>query len=108
MTKEVGFKITVPSADKNIKQGQTQSVTLILQRGDNFKRDVTLQIESPDAGVSVAPTDATIKAGDKPDIQLRISATQEAALGKYRITVTGVPKTGEPTSTAFTVKVIAR
>jgi hypothetical protein len=32
---------------------------------------------------------------------------QNAALGEYHISVKGFPKTGEPTSTVFTVKVVS-
>ena len=40
-----GFKIAVPTFDTKIKQGETQSVTLSLERGDSFKQDVTLEIK---------------------------------------------------------------
>jgi len=40
MTKEVGFKIAVPTSGTEIKQGQTQNVTVSLERGDYFKQDV--------------------------------------------------------------------
>ncbi len=46
MTKDVGFKIAVPTFNTEIKQGQTQSVTVSLERGDYFKQDVKLQIEA--------------------------------------------------------------
>ena len=108
MTKDVGFKIAVPTFNTVVKQGQTQNVTISLQRGDYFKQDVKLQIEtSTGIGISVEPTRVTIKASDKPDVQLRIAAAQNAALGEYGIRVTGTPETGEPTSTAFSVKVVS-
>ncbi len=37
----------------------------------------------------------------------RITTTKDTALGAYRVSVKGTPKTGVPTSTAFTVKVVA-
>ncbi len=89
-----------------IKQGQTQSVTVSLERGDYFKQDVKLQIEAF-TGISVEPTSVIIKASDKPDVQLRIAAPQNAALGEYGIRVLGTPETGEPTSTVFTVRVVS-
>jgi len=106
MTKDVGFKIAVPTSSTEIKQGQTQNFTVSLERGDYFKQDVKLQIQAP-TGISVDPTSVIIKASDKPDVQLRIEAAKEAALGGYHVSVRGIPKTGEPTSTVFDVRVVA-
>jgi len=106
MTKDVGFKIAVPTFSTEIKQGQTQTVTVSLERGDYFKQDVKLQIEAS-TGISVDPTKVMVKASDKPDVQLRITAPKDAALGVYRVSVKGTPETGEPTSTVFNVEVVS-
>jgi uncharacterized membrane protein len=106
MTKDVGFKIAVPTFSTEIKQGQTQNVTVSLERGAYFKQEVKLQIQAS-KGISVDPTNVLVKASESPDIQVRIAATKDTALGAYRVSVKGTPKTGEPTSTAFTVTVVA-
>ena len=106
VVKGEGFKIAVPTLDVKLKQGETQSVTVSLERGDYFKQDVKLQIEAS-KGISVEPTSVVIKASDTPDVQLRIAAAQDAALGEYSVSVKGTPKTGESTSTKFTVKVVS-
>jgi uncharacterized membrane protein len=108
MTRDVGFKIAVPTFNTVVKQGEVKNVTVSLERGDYFKQDVKLQIEaSTGIGISVEPTSVIIKASDKPDVQLRIAAVRKAALGEYDIRVMGTPETGEPTSTVFTVKVVS-
>jgi uncharacterized membrane protein len=101
-----GFKIDVPSSDTKVKPGETQTVTIKLQRGESFKQDVKLQIEAA-KGISVDPAKVLVKAGDKPDVQLTITVPKDAALGEYKVSVTGTPTTGEPTSVEFKVKVIA-
>jgi len=106
MTKDVGFKIVVPTFSTEVKQGEVKNVTVSLERGDYFKQDVKLQIEGF-TGISVEPTSVIIKASDRPDVQLRIAAPQNAALGEYGIRVMGTPETGEPTSTVFSVKVVS-
>ena len=106
MTKDVGFKIAVPTLDTNLKQSEVRAATISLQRGESFKQDVRLQIQASE-GISVDPTDVLVKASASPDVQLRIAATKNTALGAYIVSVKGTPKTGEPTSTAFTVKVVA-
>jgi uncharacterized membrane protein len=101
-----GFKIAVPTLDVKLQQGEVQNVTVSLERGDYFKKDVKLEIEAA-KGISVDPSSVIIKASDKPDVQLRISAGRNAAIGEYRVSVRGIPKTGESTSTVFTVKVVS-
>jgi hypothetical protein len=108
MAQDQGFKIVVPSSDTEIKQGEMQTVAVSLQRGEFFKRDVTLEIKPRSTGISVDPTSALVKASAKPDVQLRIYAVGYAALGEYRVYVKGTPETGEATQVEFTVKVVAR
>ena len=50
---------------------------------------------------------ALVKAGAKPDVQLRITAAKDAALGEYRVYVKGTPETGEATQVGLAVKVVA-
>ena len=101
-----GFKIAVPTFTTEIKQGETLNVTISLERGKYFKQDVKLQIEAT-KGIGIDPTSFIIKASDKPDVQLRIAAAQNAAIGEYSVSVRGIPKTGGSTSTSFTVKVVS-
>ena len=106
MAQEEGFKIVVPNSAPEVKQGEVQTVAVFLQRGELFKRDVKLEIK-PTKGISVDPTSAVIKASAKPDVQLRVTAAKNAALGEYRVYVKGTPETGEPTQVEFIVKVVA-
>jgi uncharacterized membrane protein len=101
-----GFKISTPTFDTQIKQGETQSVTISLQRGEYFKRDVRLEIKAS-KGISVEPTYVLVEGSDAPDVQLQITAAKDANLGEYRVYIKGTPETGEPTSTEFKVKVVA-
>jgi uncharacterized membrane protein len=108
IAKDVGFKIAVPTFDTKIKQGETQNVTLSLERGESFKQDVRLEIKlSKGKGITFDPAKVFIKASDKPDVQLMITVPKDAALGEYIVSVTGTPKIGESTSMEFNVKVIA-
>lgn len=100
------FKISVPYFKTKIKQGETRTVSISLKRGDYFRQDVKLGIEAAD-GISVEPAKILIKGSDSPDVQLMITASRNAALGEYRVYVTGTPTTGEATSTEFDVKVVS-
>ncbi len=106
MAQDEGFKLVVPTFATEIKQGEVQIVEVSLQRGEFFKQDVTLETK-PSKGISVEPAKTLVKASAKPEIQLRIIAAKDAAIGEYRIYVKGTPQNGEPTSAEFTVKVVA-
>ncbi len=102
------FKIAVPTFETKMKQGETQSVTISLERGESFKQDVTLEIAlSKGEGLTFNPAKVLVKAGDKPDVQLAITAPKNAAIGEYKVSVTGTPTTGVATSMGFSVKVVA-
>jgi uncharacterized membrane protein len=106
VTKDEGFKIAVPQFETNLKQGELQTVTVTIKRDDYFKQDVKLDLNTT-AGVTVDPTSVRVRANDKPDVQVRLSANKDSALGDYRVSVNGTPETGEPTSAVFKVKVVA-
>ena len=106
VSRDEGFKIAVPTFETAVKQGELQTVAVSLQRGEYFKRDVRLQIKAS-KGIGVDPTNIMVKASDKPDLQLTVTASKDAAFGDYRVDVTGTPDTGQPTSAEFKVKVIA-
>jgi uncharacterized membrane protein len=105
-SKGEGFKVAVPTFSTEVKQGEVQIVTVSLERGEYFKQDVKLQITAS-KGISVDPTSVIIKASDKPGVQLRIAVAKDAAIGEYKVSVTGTPKTGASTSTEFNVKVVS-
>jgi uncharacterized membrane protein len=106
VSRDEGFKIAVPALETEVKQGELQTVTVSLRRGESFKRDVRLEIK-PSKGISVEPTNVLVKGSDAPDVQLRITASKDANLGDYRVYVKGTPENGEPASTEFKVKVVA-
>lgn len=100
-----GFKIATPAFATKIRQGETASVTVTLNRGKYFKRDVTLDINAS-KGISVEPAEILIRGNDTPAVQLQITAASDANLGEYKVYIKGTPETGEVTSTEITVKVV--
>lgn len=99
------FSITVP-AKNTVRQGTETPISVVLNRGPYFKRDVQLDIRTD--GIDVTPNSILVKASDLPEVRLQLAATREAALGEYRVTVTGTPTAGKPAVTVFIVEVIAQ
>lgn len=103
LARDEEFSITVPSP-LTIKQGADLGITVLLNRGAYFKRDVQLTIKTE--GITVTPSHVVVKASDKPEIPVQIVVPRDAAIGAFRVTVQGMPETGESTSTEFTVNVV--
>ncbi|MFZ2655511.1 MAG: hypothetical protein WAX69_11335 [Victivallales bacterium] len=98
------FSVTVPSSS-TIKQGEDVTIAVTLNRGAAFKQDVQLDIKAD--GITVTPKYILVKASDKPEVQVKIAAARDAAIGEYPVNVKGTPTTGKATSTEFKVKVVA-
>ncbi len=97
------FSITVPSSS-TVKQGEVTTIIVSLKRSPSFKQDVQLDLKVD--GITVTPKNVMVKASDKPEVQINITAAKTAAIGEYPVTVKGTPTTGQPTSTVCTVKVV--
>ena len=101
------FRLVVPATATEVTQGELQTVRVTLERGEGFKQRVKLEVKAP-AGVEVDPKDATVQPGDKGDVQLKVTATKDAAIGEHKIMVKGTPDKGEPTETEFKITVKAK
>ena len=99
------FSITVP-ATITLRQGAERTVDILLNRGPYFKQNVRMTIESD--GIGVAPSNALIRSGDRPNLQVSIAASRSAAIGDYRVVVKGTPETGQPATAVFVVKVVSQ
>ena len=104
MSQDKKFSISVPT-HSTVKQGESIPINISLNRGSFFKNDVQLMIRSE--GLVITPDVILIKANEKPEAQLQISAAREAALGEYHVDIKATPTAGGTTSTKFTVKVVA-
>jgi len=105
--KEEGFKILARRFTLDMDQGDVKTIKVSLKRGDYFKQDVHLKISVPE-NLTIDPNNILVKASDQPDVELKITAATDAALGKYRIAIKATPVTGEATSAELVVKVKPR
>jgi uncharacterized membrane protein len=98
------FTIHAPLLTTDLNQGETKDVKVTLDRGKDFKDDVSLKFDAPKE-LKVEPAEHTVKAGDPADVTVKISADKDASVGEHMIKVTGTPKSGTATSVDFKVKV---
>jgi uncharacterized membrane protein len=83
------FTLKPPLLEQDIKQGETKAVKISINRGRNFDQDVKLEFSNAPQGVKIhAPSE--IKASDK-EVEVKIEASNEAALGEHTVLVKGKP-----------------
>ncbi len=98
------FRLKTPMLETAIKQGDTQTLSLTLNRDDDFKQAIKFTAEAPkDVHVEVMPSE--VQPSDKGEVNLRIRANSTAALGEHNIRVTGTPSAGQPVVTDVKFKV---
>jgi hypothetical protein len=99
------FKIDVPNTETEVKQGQKQTVRIGINRGKAFDQEVKLEFKGAPKGVKVSPESVVVKP-DMKEATVTVEGAPEAALGEFKITVTGTPmREGTATSADFQVEV---
>ena len=99
------FSLKGPLTGKTIKQGDKETVELTVDRGKDFKQDVSLSVDSP-KGISVDLEPKEIKASDsEKTVKAHISVDKDAAVGDHEVTVTAKPKEGSAATAKIKVKV---
>jgi uncharacterized membrane protein len=96
-TSENTFKLSLPSFETGLKQGEKKTVKISVVRGKNFDQDVKLDFGKLPTGVTASPDMPTIKHSDK-DVEVTFEAAKDAALGDHVITVVATPKEGASTT----------
>ena len=95
---------TIPNA---IKQGDTESVKVSVERGKNFHKSVRLEAKAPDK-IHVSLDRNLVKDGESPEVNVKVHPAEEAPAGDYKVTVNGTTDNGSPTNLELTVKVIKK
>lgn len=103
------FKLKGPEkmTAHTVKHNSTETYKVTVDKGKEFKEDIALSamVNPPDKGVKAEVDPATWKASGPSDVSVKVIADDKAPAGNYKVTVTGKPTTGAPTSVDFDVKV---
>jgi len=97
------FNLNVPKSS-SLKQGDTQTVVIGINRGTNFDEDVAVKFGELPKGVTLEPTNGVIKHGDT-DLKIAFHAEAEAPLGDFKIMVTGHPTKGADATNELSITV---
>lgn len=82
------FSLSVPFESVALAQGEEKSVLIGINRGENFREEVAIEVSGLPAGVTLATTDPLISHGST-DATLKFKAAGDAALGDFTVKVTG-------------------
>lgn len=99
------FTLSVPLLSTSLKQGETVTASVGINRDKTFDQDVILKVGRLPAGVTVEPSAPVIKRGNS-ETPLTFTAAADASLGDFSVTVTGHPESGLDATSSFKLTVI--
>ena len=98
------FTIEGPLMTTSIKQGDSHTVALKINRGKEFAEAIKVKADAP-SGIQVAVFDSPVKPSEKGDFKIKVVVAKDVSPGEHVIHVTGTPETGAATSLDVKVKV---
>lgn len=101
------FNLSVPMMSSSLQQGAQMEATIGIKRARNFDQDVALKFTDIPTGVTVEPASPVIKHGDT-DVKFTFKAGDEAALGDFKVKVTGHPTKGGDAEIEFKLGIAAK
>lgn len=112
----VEFKLTIAAKDSFVltmpdvsplMQGTTQTISIGITRDKKFDQDVALKFDEMPNGITLDPADPVIKQGQSA-ADVKITGADDAALGDFRVKVTGHPVKGADASSEITFTVVKK
>lgn len=82
------FSLSVPFESVALTQGEENSVLIGINRGENFREEVAIEVSGLPVGVTLETTDPSITHGST-DATLKFKASSDAALGDFTAKLTG-------------------
>jgi hypothetical protein len=82
------FSLSVPFESVTLAQGEEKSMLIGINRGEDFREEVTIKVSGLPQGVTLETAKPVIKQGDT-EAALMLKAAPDAAVGDFTIKVTG-------------------
>jgi len=92
------FSLHTPVLSTSVKQGETKSATISIQRGTGFEDDVQISFSNLPTGITIDPMKPTLARSDK-EVKVNVTAADDAAVGDFTVNLTGHPMKGGPDAT---------
>jgi len=101
------FKLEGGTTPISVKQGDSQSVKITVDRGKNFHKSVRLSAE-PNEKIRATCDRDLVKDGEPQDVNVKIHPAEDAPPGDYTVTLTGSSDSGAPARLNLAVKVLKK
>jgi hypothetical protein len=101
------FNLSVPVMSSSLQQGEQTEATVGIKRAKNFDEDVALKFTDVPQGVTIEPASPVIKHGDT-DAKITFNVGNEAALGDFKVKVTGHPTKGDDAQIEFKLSIAVK
>jgi hypothetical protein len=82
------FSLSVPFESVTLTQGEEKAMLIGINRGENFREEVAIEVSGLPQGVTLETATPVIKQGDT-DAALMLKAAPDAALGDFTVEVIG-------------------
>jgi uncharacterized membrane protein len=102
--KDETFELDLPNLATDVTQGETEELTIGINRGDNFQEDVTIKFDKLPDGVTATPAAPKIMKGDD-EVKVTLAAAADAAVGDFDVQVIGQPTKGPAATNMLKLKV---
>lgn len=88
-----------------IRRGETKSLTIEINRGENFAEDVLLEFKDLPIGITLGPGSLLVTSGEA-NATVELVAASDAPLGEYTVHLSGHPTRGADAVTAMQLTVV--
>lgn len=86
---EQTFSLSVPFESLTLEQGEEQSFRIGINRGENFREEVEIELSGLPEGVTVVETEDPVIDPGSTGVTLTLQAAGDAALGDFTFKVMG-------------------
>ena len=100
VTAKDSFSFNLPLLSTSVKQGESQVVSIRVNRDKTFMQDVTLSLGDLPTGVTTEPTSIVNRNGES-ETEFKLVAAPDAALGRFAVMMIGHPTGGLDASKEF-------
>jgi len=101
------FTIAAESPPHPIKQGDSESVKVTVNRGKNFHESIRFEAKAPEK-IHVSVDRELVKETGSQDVNVRIHPNEEAPPGEYKVVVTANSNGVAPAHVELTVTVVKK
>jgi len=93
VTAKDSFSLNLPMLSTSLKQGESEVVSVKVNRDKTFIQDITLSLGGLPTGVSMEPASIVNRNGESK-AEFKLVAAQDASLGRFAALLTGHPTSG--------------